>query len=107
MPASSVMCRPAGSASSLSPAPSGSDVVSGGRSTTAQCQKQLVVGALGSYIVTMKLRVGSGNPDHDRSGETSWPPAPKMPLRCATGTVTPSATTLLLNWKAGAAGNSA
>src|SRR5271154_3842592 len=40
----------------------------------------LGVGASGSNMVSMKLRVCSGNPDHSRSGDASWPPAPKMPL---------------------------
>ena len=44
-------------------------------------QNPLGVGASGSYIVTMKLWVCSGNPDHARSGEVSSPPAPKIPLR--------------------------
>ena len=38
------------------------------------------VGASGSYIVTAKLRVVSGNPDQLSCGETSEPPAPMMPL---------------------------
>ena len=38
------------------------------------------MGASGSKQVTTKLFVSSGNPDQARWGDTSSPPAPKMPL---------------------------
>ena len=64
-----------------SPAPEGSSVTFAGMLNTAQCQKPLAVGASGSYIVTVKLFVPSGAPDHDSCGETSLPPACMTPLR--------------------------
>src|SRR6478609_10306922 len=51
------------------PAPASSEVTSGGRSTTAQCQKPLGVGASGSKQVTVKLLVPSGASDHDSCGD--------------------------------------
>ena len=43
--------------------------MSAGRSTRAQCQKPLGVGASGSKQVTTKDFVPSGAPDHDSCGE--------------------------------------
>src|SRR5690349_13990624 len=75
-----------------SPAPAGRSVTVAGRLATAQCQKPDAVGASGSYIVTAKLRVSSGNPDHDSCGDTSSPPAPMMPLTCSVLSGWPSVT---------------
>src|SRR5687767_8626989 len=63
-----------------SPTPAGRSVTVAGRLATAQCQNPDAVGASGSYMVTAKLRVSSGKPDHESCGETSDPPAPMMPL---------------------------
>jgi hypothetical protein len=56
-------------------------VTDAGTLMTTQCQNPLGVGVCGSYIVTMKLWISSGNSDHARSGEVSLTPAPKIPLR--------------------------
>jgi hypothetical protein len=56
------------------PSSLGKLVVEAGMSATAQCQKPLPVGACGSYMVTTKVRVSAGKPDHDSCGEASKPP---------------------------------
>src|SRR4029450_4238485 len=71
---------------------------------TAQCQKPLAVGASGSYTVTAKLLVPSGNPDHDSCGERSSPPAPMPPLTCGAASVSPSAQSVLVTVKEGTCG---
>src|SRR3979411_1975377 len=75
-----------------SPAPAGSSVTSAGRLATAQCQNPDAVGASGSYMVTAKLRVSSGNPDQLSCGDTSSPPAPMIPLACGMASGWPSVT---------------
>src|SRR5689334_13801443 len=75
-----------------SPAPAGKSVTVAGRLATAQCQNPDAVGASGSYMVTAKLRVSSGNPDHDSCGEVSEPPAPMMPLTWSLDSGCPSVT---------------
>ena len=75
-----------------SPAPAGRSVTVAGRLATAQCQNPDPVGASGSYIVTAKLRVSSGKPDHDSCGETSDPPAPMIPLTWSLESGLPSVT---------------
>src|SRR4029453_7560805 len=87
--------------SSLSPAPLGSEVTDAGMFATAQCQKPLAVGASGSYTVTAKLFVPSGNPDQDSCGERSSPPAPMTPLTWGMGSVSPSVQSLLVTVKLG------
>src|SRR6476619_6872407 len=79
-----------------SPAPVGSDVVVTGMFATAQCQNPDAVGASGSKTVTAKLLVPSGKPDHSSCGETSSPPASMIPLTCAVGSCSPSATSVEL-----------
>src|SRR3984893_16212664 len=82
MPASLTNCSaPPGNSPPL-PASSGNSVTSAGRVATAQCQNPDSVGASGSYTVTAKLRVSSGNPDQLNCGLTSSPPAPMIPLIC-------------------------
>ena len=73
-----------------SPIPAGRSVTVAGRLATAQCQKPDAVGASGSYMVTAKLRVSSGNPDQLSCGETSSPPAPMIPLTWAFASGWPS-----------------
>src|SRR4051812_2278912 len=75
-----------------SPAPAGRSVTVAGRLATAQCQKPDPVGASGSYTVTAKLCVSSGNPDQLSCGETSSPPAPMMPLTWSLASGWPSVT---------------
>src|SRR5262245_1929237 len=75
-----------------SPTPAGRSVTVAGRFATAQCQKPDAVGASGSYIVTAKLCVSSGSPDHDSCGEMSEPPAPMMPLTWSLASGCPSVT---------------
>src|SRR3954454_13189005 len=75
-----------------SPAPAGRSVTVAGRLATAQCQNPDAVGASGSYIVTAKLRVVSGNPDQLSCGETSEPPAPMIPLTWSFASGLPSVT---------------
>ena len=89
-----------------SPAPAGSSVTFAGMSTTAQCQNPHPVGASGSYTVTAKLFVPSGNPLHRRCGDTSSPPAPKIPLTCGVESFSPSAMSSLSTWKLGTSGRS-
>src|SRR5579863_6276243 len=48
-----------------------------------QCQNPLPVGASGSYIVTAKLWVPAGSPDHDSAGEWFSPLQPKLLATCA------------------------
>jgi hypothetical protein len=73
--------------------------------TTAQCQKPVTVGASGSHIVTTKLCVPDGKPPLQEScGETSWPPAPKMPLTCGIASFSPSRRSLLVSEKEVAGG---
>src|SRR6476469_10785209 len=79
-----------------SPAFAGNSVTVAGRLATAQCQKPDAVGASGSYTVTAKLWVSSGNPDHDSCGETSEPPAPMMPLTWSLANGSPSVTDSLV-----------
>jgi hypothetical protein len=86
------------------PAPAGSSVTEAGMFATAQCQKPLPVGASGSSTVTAKLRVLSGNPDHDSCGERSSPPAPITPLTCGIASVPPSVTSVLVTVNDGTAG---
>src|ERR1700760_409577 len=75
-----------------SPAPAGRSVTVAGRLAIAQCQKLDTVGASGSYMVTAKLCVSSGNPDQESCGETSEPPAPMMPLTWSLASGCPSVT---------------
>src|SRR3954452_23230424 len=75
------------------PAPVGSSVTEAGMLYTAQCQKPEPVGASGSWMVTAKLLVSAGYPDHDRCGETSAPPPPAPQWSRASGR--PSATSVL------------
>ena len=84
--------RIAGKPLTPSPTPAGSSVTVAGRLATAQCQKPDAVGASGSYTVTAKLRVSSGNPDQLSCGETSSPPAPMMPLTWSLASGWPSVT---------------
>src|SRR5690348_17031035 len=63
------MKAPPGREDPSAPAPVSSEVTSGGRSTRAQCQKPLGVGASGSKQVTVKLRVSAGKPDQESCGE--------------------------------------
>src|SRR4051794_23789764 len=70
-------------------------------SATTQCQKPLVVGAWGSEPVPAKPLVSSGNPDHDRCGELSCPPAPITPLTCGAASGAPSEQSLLVTLKLG------
>src|SRR5580765_404193 len=72
--------------------------------TTAQCQKPVTVGASGSHIVTTKLCVPAGKPLQESCGETSLPPAPKMPLTCGIASFSPSRKSLLVSEKEAAAG---
>ena len=88
----------------MSPAPLGSSVTDAGMLATAQCQNPLAVGASGSYTVTAKLLVPSGNPDHDSCGERSSPPAPMTPLTCGVASVSPSAQSVLVTVKEGTCG---
>src|ERR1700755_1007615 len=74
-----------------SPTPAGRSVTVAGRLATAQCQKPDAVGASGSYTVTAKLFVPSGNPEQDSCGLTSSPPAPVLPLTCGFDSACPSA----------------
>src|SRR4029077_9659740 len=87
-----------------SPTPAGRSVTVAGRLATAQCQKPDAVGASGSYMVTAKLRVSSGNPDQDSCGETSAPPAPMMPLTWSLASGWPSLTDLDVNVNDGSFG---
>ncbi len=75
-----------------------------GMFTTAQCQKPVTVGASGSHIVTTKLCVPEGKPLQESCGETSWPPAPKMPLTCGIASFSPSRKSLLVSEKEAAEG---
>src|SRR5205814_10248052 len=72
--------------------------------TTAQCQKPRTVGASGSTMVTTKLFVPDGKPLHESCGETSWPPAPMMPLTCGIASFSPSRRSLLVSEKETAGG---
>src|SRR3979411_223334 len=72
--------------------------------TTAQCQKPVTVGASGSHMVTTKLLVPEGKPLQESCGETSWPPAPKMPLTCGIASFSPSLRSLLVSEKDAAGG---
>src|SRR5437016_3322095 len=67
--------------------------------TTAQCQKPRTVGASGSTMVTTKLCVADGKPLQESCGETSCPPAPKMPLTCGISSFSPSVRSLLVSEK--------
>src|SRR5207253_11056634 len=87
-----------------SPAPAGSSVTLPGMFTTAQCQKPPTVGASGSNMVTAKLFVPDGKPLQESCGETSWPPAPKMPLTCAIASFSPSRRSLLVSENEAAGG---
>src|SRR3978361_565883 len=87
-----------------SPTPSGRSVTVAGRLATAQCQNPDPVGASGSYIVTAKLRVVSGNPDQLSCGETSEPPAPMMPLTWSLESGWPSVTDAEVKVKPGSLG---
>src|ERR1700749_4195224 len=80
MPASLTSVRAPPGKALPPPAPSGTSVTDAGRLATAQCQNPDSVGASGSYTVTAKPRVSSGNPDQLSCGVTSSPPAPKSPL---------------------------
>ncbi len=75
-------------------------------SATAQCQKPDAVGASGSYTVTANDFVPSGNPLHSSCGDTSSPPAPKIPLTCGVGSSCPSVTSVLVTVNDGTAGSS-
>jgi hypothetical protein len=70
----------------------------------ADTGKPLTVGASGSHIVTTKLRVPNGKPLQESCGETSWPPAPKMPLTCGIASFSPSFRSLLVSEKEAAGG---
>src|SRR5947199_2769716 len=72
--------------------------------TTAQCQKPRTVGASGSTMVTTKLCVPDGKPLQESCGETSWPPAPKMPLTCGIANFSPSFRSLLVSENEAAGG---
>src|SRR5437764_530710 len=72
--------------------------------TTAQCQKPVTVGASGSHIVTTKLCVPDGKPLQESCGETSWPPAPKMPLTCGIASFLPSFRSVLVSENEAAGG---
>src|SRR5436309_13723892 len=72
--------------------------------TTAQCQKPVTVGASGSHMVTTKPLVPDGKPLQESCGETSWPPAPKMPLTCGIASFSPSLRSLLVSEKDAAGG---
>src|SRR6478735_10180794 len=87
-----------------SPAFAGNSVTLAGRLATAQCQKPDAVGASGSYMVTAKLRVSSGNPDQLSCGETSSPPAPKIPLTWALASGSPSVMDSEVSVKPGSSG---
>jgi hypothetical protein len=54
--------------------------------------------------VTTKLRVPDGKPLQESCGETSWPPAPKMPLTCGIASFSPSFRSLLVSEKEAAGG---
>ena len=60
-----------GSAAPGAPAPASREVTSAGRSTSAQCQNPLGVGASGSKQVTTNDFVPSGAPYHESWGEVS------------------------------------
>src|SRR5882757_5158427 len=89
-----------------SPTPAGRSVTVAGRLATAQCQNPDAVGASGSYIVTAKLRVVSGNPDQLSCGETSEPPAPMMPLTWSLASGWPSVTDSEVSVNVGSLGRS-
>jgi len=64
-------------------------VLAGGAPAWAAADVRL---ASGSKTVTAKLRVFAGNPDQLSCGDTSSPPAPRMPPTCALANGCPSAT---------------
>src|ERR1700712_5954611 len=100
----SVMASPGNPVWLPSPTPSGRSVTVAGRLATAQCQNPDAVGASGSYIVTAKLRVVSGNPDQLSCGETSDPPAPMIPLTWSLDSGLPSVTDSEVRVKPGSFG---
>jgi hypothetical protein len=66
-------------------------------STRPQCQNPDGIGASGSNIVTEKLFVPSGAPDHASCGDMSAPPGtPNTPLCCAGANRLPGSTSVLV-----------
>src|SRR3954470_17855896 len=55
-------------------------------------------------MVTAKLRVPSGKPDHDSCGDRSSPPAPKTPLTWGMASGRPSVMSVLVTVKLGTCG---
>ena len=55
-------------------------------------------------MVTTKLFVPAGKPLQDSCGDTSCPPAPKMPLTCGNANFSPCRKSLLVSEKEAAGG---